>query len=340
MSNRLTYPEFGRDGCDGASSSRGWAGAAALPVAAQAQQPAIPIVGCLMNLSQGEADYILVPFREGLADTGYVEGRNVRIEYRWGEGRNEQMGVLAADLVSRHVAVLVVPGGATGALAAKRLTTTIPIVFLTGGDAVELGLVASLSKPESNLTGVSGVSNTLVTKQLGLLGEFVPKSAPFALLTNPLSPNAKTLVANTQAAAKSISRDLQVVNASNANELDSAFAQLADHHVGGLIVPQNSFFIQQRDRIATLAVRYRIPTIYDARVSVVAGGLMSYGINYSDTVRQLGVYTGKVLHGTKPSDLPVSQPSKFEFVINVKAAKALGLEVPTTMQLLAYEVIE
>ncbi|MFZ0841070.1 MAG: ABC transporter substrate-binding protein, partial [Xanthobacteraceae bacterium] len=247
---------------------------------------------------------------------------------------------LAADLVNMQVTALAVPGGASGALAAKRLTTTIPIIFLTGGNAIALGLVTSLSKPDSNLTGISGFADSLVTKQLGLLGEFVAKSASYGLLVNPLSPNAKALVANTQAAAIATGRDMQIVTAENPGELDTAFVQLVDRHAGGLIVPQNSLFIQQRDHIAALAARFGIPTIYDARESVVAGGLMSYGINYLESFRQLGIYTGKILHGSRPTDLPVLQPSKFDFVINMKTARALGLQVPVSMQLLADEIIE
>jgi putative ABC transport system substrate-binding protein len=300
----------------------------------------MPVIGCLINASQGEADYIVAPFRQGLQDTGYIEGRNVAIEYRWGDGRNERMPALAAELVNMRVSVIVAPSGASAALAAKRLTSTIPIVFLTAGDAIELGVVTSLSKPDANLTGVSGVASSVVTKQLGLLGEFAPKSAPFALLTNPASPNTNSLAANTEAAAKTVGRDLQVTRAGDANELDKAFAQLADRHVGGLVIPQNAFFQQQRERIAALAARYRIPAIYDMRESVVAGGLMSYGVSRSEVFRLLGVYTGRILHGAKPSELPVVQPSKFEFVINLKTAKVLGLEVPISMQLLADEVIE
>jgi putative tryptophan/tyrosine transport system substrate-binding protein len=325
----------------------GLGGAAAWPMVARAQQPSMPVIGCLMNSSQEKADYILVPFLQGLADTGFTEGRNLKIEYRWAEGHDERLEALAADLVNMQVTALAVPGGASGALAAKRLTTTIPIIFATGGNAIALGLVTSLSKPESNLTGISGFADSLVTKQFGLLGEFVAKSAPYGLLVNPLSPNAKALVANTQAAATATGRNMQIVSAGNPGELDTAFAQLADHHAGGLIVPQNSLFIQQRDHIiqqrdhiAALAARFGIPTIYDARESVVAGGLMSYGVNYPEIFHQLGIYTGKILHGAKPGDLPVFQPSKFDFVINMKTAKALGLQVPISMQLLADEVIE
>jgi putative tryptophan/tyrosine transport system substrate-binding protein len=250
------------------------------------------------------------------------------------------MGTLAAELVNMPVSVLIIPGGASGALAAKRLTSTIPVVFLAGGSAVDLGLVTSLRKPDSNLTGVSGFADSLVTKQFGLLGEFVSKSAPYGLLINPLSPNAKALVANTQAAAKATERDLQIVSAGNVAELNSAFAQLADHRTGGLIVPQNSFVQQERDHIAALAAQYRIPTMYEARESVVAGGLMSYGANYPEMFRQLGIYTGKILHGTRLGDLPVLQLAKFDFVINMKTAKQLGLQIPVSMQLLADEVIE
>jgi ABC-type uncharacterized transport system substrate-binding protein len=314
-------------------------GAAAWPIAARAQ-PGMVVVGCLMNTSATESDWIVVPFRQGLVDTGYMEGKNLAIEYRWGEGHNERMPALAAELLELRVSVLAALVGASGALAAKRLTTTTPIVFLSGGDAVELGLVSSLSKPEANLTGVSGFSNSLVTKQLSLLGEFASNSTPFALLTNPASPNTKRLIANTQSAAKALGRDLLLVSASDVNGIESAFSQLVNQNIGGLVVPQNAFLNNQRKMIAALAARERIPTIYDAREAVVAGGLMSYGIDYSDVYRQLGTYTGRILRGTKPSDLPVFQPSRFAFVINLKTAQILGLSVPRPMQLLADEVIE
>jgi len=309
------------------------------PVAARAQ-PGMPVVGCLMNTSATESDWIVLPFRQGLADTGYAEGRNLAIEYRWGDGHNERMPALAAELLGLPVSVLAALQGASGALAAKRLTTTTPIVFLSGGDAVELGLVSSLNKPEANLTGVSGVANSLVTKQLSLLGEFASKSAPFALLTNSASPNTKRLITNTQSAAKALGRDLQVVGASDVSGIESAFSQLVDQKIGGLVVPQNAFLDGQRKRIAALAAREHIPTIYDNRESVVAGGLMSYGIDYSDVFRQLGTYTGRILRGAKTGDLPVFQPSRFAFVINLKTAQLLGLNVPIPMQLLADEVIE
>jgi putative ABC transport system substrate-binding protein len=315
-------------------------GAAAWPIVARAQQSAVPVVGCLINTSAVDSDWIVVPFRQGLADSGYVEGKNLVIEYRWGDGNNERMSTLADELLRLPVSVLAALLGASGALAAKRLTATTPIVFFAGGDAVELGLVSSLSRPEANLTGVSGVTNSLVTKQLSLLGEFASKSAPFAILTNPASPNTKRLITNTQSAAKALGRDLQVVGASDVNGIDAAFSQLVNQKIGGLVVPQNAFLNDQRKMIAALAARERIPTIYDNRESVVAGGLMSYGIDYSDVFRQLGTYTGRILRGAKPSDLPVFQPSRFAFVINLKTTQLLGLNVPIAMQLLADEVIE
>jgi putative tryptophan/tyrosine transport system substrate-binding protein len=309
------------------------------PPIGQAREP-MPVVGCLINDSPNRSDWILAPFRQGLRETGFVEGTNVVFEYRWGEGHNERMPALAAELVDLRVSVLAILGGGSGALPAKKLTRTIPIVFLTGGDAVELGLVTSLNKPDANLTGVSGVANSLATKQLELLGEFAPKSAPFGLLTNPLSPNAHNLVRDTETAAKAIGRDLLVFTAGDPHELDVAFAEIANRHVGGLVVPENGFFQQQRERIAGLAALDHLPTIYNNRESVAAGGLLSYGVNFSDVFRQLGNYTGRILQGTKPSELPVFQPSKFQFVINMKTARTLGIEIRPQLIAEADEVIE
>jgi putative tryptophan/tyrosine transport system substrate-binding protein len=309
------------------------------PPSGQARE-LMPVVGCLINDSPNRSDWILVPFRQGLAETGFVEGTNVALEYRWGDGHNERMPALAAELVDLHVSVVAILGGGSGALPAKKLTKTIPIVFLTGGDAVELGLVTSLNKPDANLTGVSGVANSLATKQLELLAEFAAKSAPFGLLANPLSPNAHNLVRDIEAAARTMGRDLLVFTAGDARELDAAFAEIANDHVGGLVVPENGFFQQQRGRIATLAALDHLPTIYNNRESVVAGGLLSYGVNFADVFRQLGIYTGKILRGTKPSELPVFQPSKFQFVINMKTAKTLGIDVRPELIAEADEVIE
>jgi ABC-type uncharacterized transport system substrate-binding protein len=318
----------------------GFGSSVAWPGAARAQQHELPVVGLLLNAPAAGSDYLTAPFLEGLRDSEFVEGRSVAIEYRWGDGENERMPALAAELVARRVAVIVSITGATGAIAAKRLTSTIPIVFLTSGDAVQLGLVTNLNKPEANLTGASGLGNLLVTKQFGLLSEFVPKPASFGLLTNRTSPNLKPLIGNTEAAAKSVGRELHVVAAGDEAELDQAFAELAERRVGGLVVPVSAFFQAQRLHIIALAARFHIPTIYDLREFTDAGGLNSYGINEPDVRRQLGIYTAKILRGASPSDLPVFQPTKFQLVINLKTAKALGIEIPFSMQLLADEVIE
>jgi len=318
----------------------GLGSAAAWPLGARAQQAAKPVIGCLINGSRDASGFMVVPFLQGLTETGYMEGNNIVIEYRWSGGHNDRIPELAGELVGLRVSVIVTPSGASSALAVKKLTTTIPIVFLTGSDAVELGVVASISKPDANLTGVSGVASSLMTKQLELLSEFAPKSAPFALLTNPRSPNTKRLAENAQIAAQKLGRDLRVVSAGDVSQIDQAFVQLADHPVGGLVVPQNAFFYSQRERIAALASRERMPTIYDMPQFVEAGGLMSYGAYYSDMYRDLGVYTGRILRGAKPSDLPVLQPSKFEFVINLITAKTLGLTVPPSLLARADEVIE
>jgi putative tryptophan/tyrosine transport system substrate-binding protein len=315
-------------------------GAVAWPVPVHAQQAALPVLGCLINGSSSGSEWFVLPFRQGLGDAGYVEGLNLVIEYRWADGHNERLRALADELVALRVNVIAALPGASTALAAKRSTSAIPIVFLTAGDAVELGIVAALNRPEGNLTGVSGVINLLVTKQLGLLGELVPKPVSFALFTNPSSPNTKALVESMKAAALAGGRELHILSTGDERELDAAFAMLKHHHAGGLIVPASSFYSAQRERMVALAAAHRIPAIYDGRAFVEAGGLISYGINVPAVYRQLGVYTGKILRGAKPADLPVFQPSKFELVINLKTAKSLGLEVPLSMQLLADEVIE
>jgi putative ABC transport system substrate-binding protein len=316
-------------------------GSAALwPLVVRAQPAAAPVVGCLMNQSPGETEIFLPHFRQGLSETGYVEGQNLRIEYRWAAGQNDRLPELAADLINLRVAVIAAFPSASAPLAAKRLTTTIPIVFEIGGDPVELGLVASLNKPGANLTGASSAAGLLVTKQLGLLGELVPKPATFALLTNPRSPNTKRLIANTQAAAQALGRELHIVSADSEKELATAFMSLVDHRDGGLIVPSSALFQVDREQIVALAERHRIPAVYFGRDYADMGGLMSYGPSRKELLRQVGIYTGRILRGAKPADLPVIQATKFELVINLKTAKTLGLDVPTSMQLLADEVIE
>jgi putative tryptophan/tyrosine transport system substrate-binding protein len=308
------------------------------PLAARAQQP-VPIVGCLVNGSPQDTDFSVAPFQKGLGEFGYVDGENVVIEYRWASGHNERLPALAAELVSLPVAVIAALNGSASALALKALTKSIPIVFQTGGDAAELGLLTNLNRPEANLTGVSGITNFLVAQQLDLLRQMFPRANSFALLTNPASPNAKRLVQLTQAAAKSTGRDLMLVTASNDEELEAAFAKLAERRPGGVVVPTNAFFQTERRRVVMLAAQYKIPAIYDTREFAEAGGLISCG-GGADRFRQVGVYVGRILRGAKPADLPVVRPSKFELVINRKAAKALGLDLPPAVLSLADAVIE
>ena len=308
------------------------------PLATRAQQP-VPIVGCLVNGSSQDTDFSVAPFQRGLGELGYVDGENVVIEYRWASGHNERLPALAAELVSLPVAVIAALNGSASALALKALTKSIPIVFQTGGDAAELGLLTNLNRPEANLTGVSGITNFLVSQQLGLLRQLFPRATSLALLTNPASPNAKRLVQLTQAAAKSIGCDLMLVTANNEDELEAAFATLAERRPGGVVVPTNALFQTERRRVVMLAAKYKVAAIYDTREFAEAGGLISCG-GGADRFRQVGVYVGRILRGARPADLPVVRPSKFELVINLKTAKALGLDLPPAMLSLADAVIE
>jgi putative ABC transport system substrate-binding protein len=315
------------------------AAAAAWPLRSWAQQPAIPRVGALVNGSPQDAESLVGPFRVGLGDEGYIEGQNVTVEYRWAEGHNERLLSLAAELIDLRVAVLATLYGASAALAAKALTNSIPIVFLTGGDASELGLVANRDKPEANLTGVSGITDFLVGRQIGLLRTLFPNGRSFALLTNPASANANRLVQITQAVAKSIRRELVIAMASNESELDSAFALLAERRPDGVVIPTNAFFLSARKRIVALAGGCKLAAVYDVRDFVEAGGLISYGQS-TERFRQVGVYVGKILHGATPADLPVVRPSKFELAVNRKAAKALNLDLPAAILSQADQVID
>ena len=314
-------------------------GAILWPVLARAQQPAVPMVGCLVNGSQQDTGFSVAPFQKGLGELGYVDGENVSIAYRWAGGHNERLPALAAELVSLPVAVIAALNGSASALALKTLTKSVPIVFQTGGDAAELGLLTNLNRPEGNLTGVSGITNFLVAQQLDLLRQLFPGAKSFALLTNPASPNANRLVQLTQAAAKSIGCGLLLVTASNDDELDAAFATLAERHLGGVVVPTNAFFQTERRRVVMLAAKYKVAAIYDTREFAEAGGLISCG-GGADRFRQVGVYVGKILRGAKPADLPVVRPSKFELVINLKTARALGLDLPPAVLSQADAVIE
>jgi putative tryptophan/tyrosine transport system substrate-binding protein len=313
-------------------------GAAAWPLAARGQHAAMPVVGFLNSRSPGESAHLVVAFRRGLSETGYVEGQNVHVSFRWAEGRSARLPALATDLVEQRVAVIVANG--PSALTAKAATATIPIVFLSGADPINAGLVTSFNRPRENMTGVSWFSAELGAKRLGLLHELVPKAAVFSLLVNPEEQQAGRQSADVQAAARSIGGQLHIVNASTEKEIDSAFAALVQQRTNALIVAGNPFFTSRRDQLVALAARHAIPAIYPAREFVADGGLMSYGNNNAEAYRQAGIYAGRILSGAKPADLPVERQTKFELVINLKTAKALDLTVPDKLLVAADEVIE
>jgi len=315
--------------------------AAAWPLAARAQQPAVPVplIGLLHAGAPEESASRIASFRQGLGEMGYEEGRNLAIDYRWADGQYDRLPALAAELVRRPVNVL---AGTTtpAALAAKAATTTIPIVFTTGGDPVALGLVASLNRPGSNVTGATLLSRVLTAKQLELLHELVPQVAIMGFLVNPSDANAEASISDIHAAADALGLRLIVLKAGTDDEIDAAFAALIAQRVGALVVDGDAFILSRRDQVLTHAQRGSIPAIYAFREYVVAGGLMSYAPNLSDAYRQAGIYAARILKGEKPADLPVVQATKFDLAINLKTAKLLGLKVPLTLQLAADEVIE
>jgi len=314
-------------------------GVAGWPIAARAQQPAMPVIGFLNGASpEGYALYAAA-FRQGLKEAGYVEGQNATIEYRWAEGHYDRLPALAANLV-QHKVTVIAAGSTPAALAAKAATSTVPIVFTTGGDPIKLGLVASLNRPGGNVTGVSNLITELGSKRLGLLRELVPSITLIATLINPNFPDAERESRDVEAAARALGLQHIVLKAGSEREIDTAFATMAQQSSGALDVNVDPFFTARRNQIVALAARHAIPAIYPVRDFAVAGGLMSYGTDFADSYRQTGIYTGRVVRGEKPADLPVQRSTKFEFVINFKTAKALGLAVPNSMQLLADEVIE
>jgi putative ABC transport system substrate-binding protein len=308
------------------------------PVATQAQQPTMRVIGFL-HAGSPEPN-LVAAFRKGLSETGYVEGQNVAIEFRWAEGQYDRLPEFAADLIHRGVAVIATPDSTPASLAAKAATTTIPIVFGTGGDPIALGLVTSLNRPGGNVTGYSMLNTQLAAKRLGFLHELVPGAAHFVALVNPNSQLTDPTIKDLQAGAATIGLQIEILSAGSDHEIDAAFASLAQKPGSTLIVTPDQFFVVRDAQIVALAARHAVPAIYPRREFPIAGGLMSYGPNFVDAYQQVGIYTGRILKGEKPADLPVQQSTKFELVINLKTAKALGLGVPLHLQQLADEVIE
>ena len=314
--------------------------AAAWPLAARAQQPAMPVIAVVRIAKRGESTHLEHAFRQGLTQAGYVENQSVAIEWRWAEGRYERLPGILAELVSRRVAAIAVPGAAATALAAKAATQTIPIVFMMGGDPVEFGLVASLAHPGGNITGVAMLQTPVVAKRLDLLHQLIPPAVTIALLTNPANPFGQAERREVETAARTLGLELHVANAKHQDEIDALFPHLIAQGARAIVIGADAYYFNQRNQIAALAARHAIPAIAQWREYPAAGGLMSYGNNIPDAYRLTGIYVGRILNGEKPADMPVQQPTIFELVINLKAAKALGLQVPDRLLALADEVIE
>jgi putative ABC transport system substrate-binding protein len=314
--------------------------AVAWPLAARGQKPTLPVIGLLSSVPFETRRDQIAGFHQGLNESGYVEAQNVAIEYRSADNQIGRLRVLTADLVNRGVAVIVTIGGDIPIQAAKAATTAIPIVFVTGTDPVDTGLVASLNQPGGNLTGVNFLVAMMVTKRLGLLSELVPASVTIGMLVNPNNPNARSSIGDAQAAAETLGKKVLVVNAGTAGDLDTAFATFVQEKIKAVLVEADPFLLARREQIVALAARHALLALYAFREFVTVGGLMSYGTSLSNAYHQAGVYAGRILKGEKPADMPVIQPTKFEFVINLKTTKALGLTVPNTLLVAADEVIE
>jgi ABC-type uncharacterized transport system substrate-binding protein len=315
-------------------------GAAAWSLAARAQQQKMPVIGFLHQGSPDAFVSELDAFHQGLKQAGFAEGQNVAIEYRWAEGQYDRLPDLARDLVRHQVAVIAAVGTSAPALAAKSATSVIPVVFQTGGDPVQDGLVSRMNRPGGNVTGVSRLSVALEPKQLEMLHEVVPKASMIGLLVNPLNPRTQLLVQQMQEPVRSLGLSLNVLEATTENELDTAFATTVQGGVGALLVASEPSYNRWHEHIVALAIRHKIPAMYASRIYAIAGGLMTYDASVGDSWRQVGIYVGRILRGEKPADMPVVQPTKFELVINLKTAKALGLDVPPTLLARANEVIE
>jgi putative ABC transport system substrate-binding protein len=312
----------------------------AWPLAARAQQAAMPVIGWLSARSPAEASSVLQAFRQGLGQVGYFEGKNVTIEYRWAEGQYGQLPALAAELVSRQVTMIAATGGEPSPLAAKAATTTIPIVCTLGGDPVEIGLVASLNQPGGNLTGTTIMAVEMGPKRLDLARQLVPNATAVAMLINPRFPTASAEGREVQDAARPAGIQINLLNASTESDIDKAFTEIVEQRNGALIIGTDPFLLGQRDQLVRLAARYRLPTIYFLREFVEAGGLMSYGPNIANGYRQAGVYAGLILNGANPATLPIVRPTQFQLYLNIKTAKTLGLQIPPLLLALADEVIE
>jgi len=316
-------------------------GAAAWPLSARAQQPSIPVIAFLSGRSADASVRVATAFRKGLNETGYMEGQNVMVEYHWLEGRYDRLPALLADLIRRQVAVIAIPGSAPAALAAKAATATIPIIFGVGEDPVRLGLVANLARPGGNATGINFFVSEVVAKRLRLLHDMVPNAVRVAVLVNPSNvPTTEATLHVVQEAARAIGVQTEIVNATTISEIDAAFASFARERPDALFVAPDGFLVSRAVQFATLTARDKIPAAYTDRDTVAVGGLMSYGADIADMYRQVGLYTGSILKGAKPADLPVLQSTKFEFVINLQTARALGIDVPSGLLSIADEVIE